>query len=149
MQQNLTRPAILFIMMLLWGQTAVLAADIKVYKSATCGCCTAWITHLEDAGFTVLAENRDDMPAMKQHYGIPPTLTSCHTAIIEDYIIEGHVPATDIQRLLQDRPNIMGLTAPGMPMQSPGMQAKGKPPKNYDVLTFDKQHQTTIFSHYE
>ena len=125
-----------------------LANEITVYKSPTCGCCTAWVDHLKAEGFEVTATNRDDMKSIKQQYGVSDKLASCHTAIIDGYVLEGHVPASDVKRLLKEKPTIIGLTAPGMPMKSPGMQAEGLPPKGYDVLAFDKQGKTSVFSHY-
>jgi len=89
------------------------------------------------------------MAALKKKYGVPDKLASCHTAIVDGYVIEGHVPAADVTRLLKERPRIVGLTAPGMPMQSPGMQAEGKIPRNYDVLAFDKQGKAKIYHRYE
>jgi len=124
------------------------ASEITVYKSPTCGCCTAWIDHLKADGFHVTAINSDNMDSIKQQYGVTDRLASCHTAIVDGYVLEGHVPAADVERLLKEKPTIVGLTAPGMPMKSPGMQAEGLPPKNYDVLAFDKQGKTTVFSHY-
>jgi hypothetical protein len=123
--------------------------EIVVYKSATCTCCHKWVTHLENAGFSVQAHNREDMNSVKSSLGVIPGLASCHTALIDGYLIEGHVPASDIKRLLVKRPkNIVGLTAPGMPRFSPGMQAEGLPPKGYDVLTFDENGNTQVFSQY-
>lgn len=122
----------------------VVAEEIMVYKSPTCGCCNKWVDHLKDSGFEVKAFNRNDMPQVKQQLGVAPPLQSCHTAIINGYVIEGHVPASDIQRLLSEKPAIHGLTAPGMPMGSPGMEGPRK--DRYDVLAIDKQGKTTVFS---
>jgi len=129
--------------------THAVAAEITMYKSPNCGCCSGWADTLKTAGFTVIEKKNDDMGAIKAKYGVPQNLASCHTAIIDGYIIEGHVPAADVQRLLKERPaKVVGLTAPGMPMQSPGMQANILEPKNYDVLAFDKDGNTTVFSRY-
>ncbi|MDQ6983996.1 MAG: DUF411 domain-containing protein, partial [Ghiorsea sp.] len=81
----------------------------------------------------------ENMAAVKEKYGVSTGLASCHTAIVDGYVIEGHVPASDVKRLLKERTQVIGLAAPGMPMQSPGMQATGKPPKHYSVWAFDKQ----------
>ena len=124
------------------------AAEVEVYKSPTCGCCTAWSEHLREAGFTVHETKRDDMDAVKWEHGVPNSLKSCHTALIGGYIIEGHVPAADVRRLLKERPRVAGLTAPGMPMQAPGMQPKGQPPKGYTVYAFQKDGSRTVFSRY-
>ncbi len=130
-------------------ETEQVLPEVVVYKSATCTCCHKWVTHLENAGFTVQAHNREDMNNVKSSLGVIPGLASCHTAVIDGYLIEGHVPASDIKRLLTEKPqNIVGLTAPGMPRFSPGMQAEGLPPKGYDVLTFDQNGNTQVFSNY-
>jgi len=124
------------------------AREVVMYKSPSCECCTGWAEHLTQAGFTVKVNKREDMDAIKVQYGVPKRLTSCHTALIGGYIIEGHVPAADVERLLKEKPAIAGLTAPGMPQHSPGMQAKWLPPKGYAVLAFDKNGSTHIFTQY-
>ena len=120
------------------------ADEIIVYKSPTCGCCNKWVDHLEDSGFQVKAYNRNDMPGIKRQMGIAQPLQSCHTATVNGYVIEGHVPASDIQRLLKEKPAIHGLSVPGMPMGSPGMEGPRKDP--YDVLAIDKQGKTSVYS---
>lgn len=97
---------------------------IKVYKSPTCGCCGAWVEHLKAAGFDVVAEdvNQAALWTLKTKAGITEDLSSCHTAFVEGYVIEGHVPAQDIRRLLKEKPEGLGLTVPGMPIGSPGME---------------------------
>ncbi len=122
--------------------------SITVYKTATCGCCDGWVDHLRDEGFTVVTEDRDDLDSIKASVGVPKNLQSCHTALVEGYVIEGHVPANDIKQLLINLPAVTGLTAPGMPMKSPGMQAPGLPPKGYDVLSFNKHGKWAVFSRY-
>jgi len=126
-----------------------IAAEVMMYKNPSCGCCGAWAKHMRDAGFIVKEMPRENMAAVKEKYGVSAGLASCHTAIVDGYVIEGHVPASDVQRLLQERPQIVGLAAPGMPMQSPGMQAAGKPPKHYSVLAFDKQGEAKVYHRYE
>jgi len=116
--------------------------SVVVYKSPTCGCCEDWITHMSDAGFSVTAIDSNDMMSVKEKHGVSGKNASCHTAIVDGYIIEGHVPASDVKRLLKEKPAIAGLTAPGM-------QDKGLPPKGYDVLAFDKQGNSTVFQRYE
>ena len=128
--------------------TEAIATEVMMYKNANCGCCGAWATHMKNQGFTVKEIPRDDMAALKKKYGVPDKLASCHTAIVDGYVIEGHVPAADVTRLLKERPKAIGLTSPGMPMQSPGMQAEGKTPSNYDVLVFDKQGHTKVYQRY-
>lgn len=122
--------------------------EITVYKSPTCSCCADWITHLEVEGFKVITHNKDDMDSIKASLGISPRLASCHTATIGGYAIEGHVPADDIKRLLVEKPQIAGLTAPGMPMHSPGMQPPDEKPRDYDVLAFDKAGGIKLFTRY-
>ncbi len=122
---------------------------ITVYKSPTCGCCNAWIEHLEANGFTVQSEDRDDMQVIKDQHGVPRELHSCHTAIVDNYVIEGHVPADDIKRLLAETPDLAGLSAPGMPQKSPGMQPPGLPPSGYDVVAFAADGETSVYMSYE
>ncbi|NWF35426.1 DUF411 domain-containing protein [Mariprofundus sp. KV] len=126
----------------------VMATEITMYKDPNCGCCGAWAKHLQAEGFAVTEVLSDDMDAIKAKYGVAAKLASCHTAIIDGYIIEGHVPAEDIKRLLKERPAVVGLTAPGMPMQSPGMQPEGLPAKNYNVLSFEKDGKTAVYHAY-
>ncbi|NIA02608.1 MAG: DUF411 domain-containing protein [Planctomycetia bacterium] len=125
-------------------QSASAEETITVYKSPTCGCCTKWISHLEENGFKVKAINTNDVIKLKKEAGLKPQLASCHTAFVEGYAIEGHVPASDIKRLLAERPAVKGLTVPGMPMGSPGMEGPRK--DRYSVLTFDDSGKTTVFS---
>lgn len=122
------------------------AAEIVVYKSPTCGCCRAWVDHLRDEGFNVTTHDRKDMKTIKAENGITRKLGSCHTALVEGYVVEGHVPANDIKRLLDEKPAVAGLAVPGMPMGSPGMEGAYEDP--YDVLTFDKNGRTKVFSSY-
>jgi len=122
--------------------------EVTVYKSATCGCCSKWITHLENEGFKVVSHNKEDMNSVKKEAGLQPELASCHTAFVDGYVIEGHVPASDIKRLLTQKLAVLGLTAPGMPQKSPGMQPAGNVPQGFDVLAFDKAGKTTVFESY-
>ena len=110
--------------------------EITVNKSPTCGCCKLWIAHLEEAGFVVNPLDSDDMTAIKQRYGVPENVRSCHTAVIDGYVIEGHVPADDIKRLLAEKPDATGLAVPGMPLGSPGMEVPGRV-DDYKVLLFN------------
>ena len=122
-------------------------ADIIVYKSETCGCCNDWIDHLEDNNFIVETFNREDMNLVKlQLGGVPNKLQSCHTAKIGDYIVEGHVHAEQIARMLKDKPDIKGLSVPGMPMGSPGME--GYRNDAYDVLAFNDDDSFTVYASY-
>jgi len=118
-------------------------AEITVYRTPTCGCCSKWAKHLEDHGFSVADHVVRDLSAMKTKNGITPALASCHTAFVGGYVIEGHVPAADIARLLEERPAISGLAVPGMPIGSPGME--GPNPESYRVLSFDDAGRIAIF----
>jgi len=131
------------------AETAATAPEAMVYKSPGCLCCDEWAKHLENSGFKVKTEMRDDMDQIKAENGITAELASCHTALIEGYVIEGHVPASDVLRLLKEKPtDVVGLTAPGMPMQSPGMQPEGLAPKAYDVIALKKDGSTELFARY-
>lgn len=122
----------------------VAAGEVTVYKSPTCGCCKQWVTHLRDHGFTVKATDVSDVDPYKRKHGLPRRLGSCHTALVDGYVIEGHVPADDIKRLLTERPNVKGLAVPGMPMGSPGMEGPRKDP--YAVLSFDAQGNSRVYA---
>ncbi len=119
--------------------------QIEVYKSPTCGCCKDWITHLQHNGFKVTAHDTLDMQTVKQQHGVAAQFQSCHTAIIDGYVIEGHVPANDIKRLLREHPMVQGLAVPGMPQGAPGMETGLKQP--YNVLTIQGDH-SRVYSHY-
>lgn len=124
------------------GSTAA-AAEILVYKTPTCGCCSKWVDHLRAAGFTVRTEDMDDLSDIKAELGITNALAACHTAIVGDYVVEGHVPADIVQRLLDEQPAVAGVAVPGMPMGSPGMEGPRKDP--YEILTFDRQGNTAVY----
>lgn len=124
-------------------KAAVADADIVVYKSPTCGCCSKWVKHLEANGFSVAAYNRRDMPQIKQSMGVPLKAQSCHTTKIGDYVIEGHVPADVIARLVKEKPDIKGLAVAGMPMGSPGMEGPRKDP--YDIVALGRDGTFTVY----
>ncbi|MEM1128198.1 MAG: DUF411 domain-containing protein [Bacteroidota bacterium] len=121
---------------------------ITVYKTPTCGCCVKWMDHLAANGFPVEGEDRPDMVPTKETLGVPGPLRSCHTALVDGYVIEGHVPAADIQRLLDERPDIVGLSVPAMPIGSPGMEVEGRPAQAYQVIAFDAEGEQTVFAEY-
>lgn len=127
------------------SRPAAALPEVTVYKGPACGCCDRWIEHLEAGGFTVKAVDVDDVTPMRIHHGVPAELGSCHTAMVGGYIVEGHVPADVIQRLLEERPAVIGIAVPGMPIGSPGMEQEGSPAERYDVLTFDRAGKTTVF----
>lgn len=119
---------------------------VQVYKSPTCGCCTNWVKHLQQHGFATQVTETEDIGAIKARHGVPARAQSCHTAIVAGYVLEGHVPAADLQRLLKEKPAVVGLAVPGMPIGSPGMEVPNMSPQRYDVLTFDKQGQLKVFA---
>lgn len=121
--------------------------EITVYRSLSCGCCEKWMAHMKQHGFTVKDAPTDDMSAVKQTLGVPQALQSCHTARVGGYLIEGHVPAGDVKKLLKTRPKAAGLAAPGMPADSPGMEASGET-GDFRVLVFDKQGKADTFNAY-
>lgn len=120
------------------------AVTITVYKTPTCGCCGKWVEHLKQAGFEVRSVDLDDLTEIEQASGVPIRLRTCHTAVVEGYVVEGHVPADVIERLLKERPAAAGIAVPGMPIGSPGME--GSPKQSYDVLLFRKDGSTTVFA---
>src|SRR5580765_4671335 len=119
---------------------------MTVQRDPGCGCCLNWVAHLEKAGFKVLVTESPVMEKVKDQRGVPKDVRSCHTGVVDGYVIEGHVPAADIQRLLKERPAVVGLAVPGMPMGSPGMESSDGRAGPYDVLTFDRAGKTTIFA---
>ena len=119
---------------------------ITVYKDPSCGCCTKWVTHLSANGFAPAVKDRSDMDALKDSMGVPVALRSCHTAVVGKYVIEGHVPAADVKRLLATTPKgVLGLAAPGMPSGSPGMETPGRADK-YDVVAFSAGGKSHVFA---
>ena len=119
---------------------------VTVYKSATCGCCALWVTHLKDNGFPTTAEDVTDLGSVKKKHSVPAALQSCHTALVEGYVVEGHVPADLIDRLIAERPQVAGIAVPGMPIGSPGMEVPGHATERYQVLTFDRNGRTGVFA---
>lgn len=131
-----------------WGPGA--AADlpeVTVYKSPTCGCCSDWVTHLRDNGFSVTVNDEVNMKPIKQRAKVPQDLAACHTATMGDYIVEGHVPADEMKRLLQETPDLHGISVPGMPVGSPGME-RGDYVEPYSVVGFSASGDTTVVARY-
>lgn len=127
------------------------AVAVTVYKSPSCGCCAAWVDHMKEAGFAVTTVDQEDVTPIKAQYGVADSLASCHTAIVDAgdgarYVVEGHVPAADVRRLLRERPQVVGLAAPGMPVGSPGMEMPGTTPDRYDVVSFGRDGATRVFA---
>jgi len=120
---------------------------VVVHKNESCGCCTLWVTHLKQAGFQVEVRNEDNQGPVKERVGVPVAMGSCHTAEVEGYFAEGHVPAQDLQRLLRERPRAKGLTVPGMPAGSPGMEVPGHV-EPYDVYLVALDGSTSVYSHH-
>ena len=117
-----------------------------VYKDPTCGCCTKWVDLLRTNGFTVTIRNLAELD--RSRYAVPSALRSCHTAIIEGHIVEGHVPIADVERMLKQGGAVNGLAVPGMPIGSPGMEVPGTAPQPFDVIAFDKAGSSRVFATY-
>ena len=120
---------------------------VHVYKTATCGCCAKWVDHLREAGFAVTVEDTRDLMAVKRREGIPTDLSSCHTALVNGYVVEGHVPASVVQAFLEEPGDARGLAVPGMPIGSPGME--GRHAEAYDVFAFDADGGREVFRRIE
>jgi hypothetical protein len=130
------------------GQRAAAAAtNIHVYKTPTCSCCGKWVQHLRDNGFTVTVQDVPDTAPYRKKSGIPENMASCHTGVVGSYGIEGHVPATEIQRLLKEHPQAKALAVPGMPIGSPGMEA-GTTRQPYSVMLIDAQGKAAVYQKY-
>lgn len=130
------------------GQVAQTGENqIVMYKNPGCKCCTKWAAHMEQAGFTVTKKPTRILPKIKADYGIPYKLRSCHTAIVEGYVIEGHVPAKEVKKLLEERPKAIGLAVPGMPIGSPGMEQGGRK-EPYEVMLFGSKKQPSVYASY-
>jgi hypothetical protein len=128
------------------GTGAAQSADVVVYKSPSCGCCKHWVTHMRRNGHSVKTQDLDDLDVIKKMSGVPEPFQSCHTAMVDGYIIEGHVPAKDVERLLKDRPKARGLAVPGMVAGSPGME-QGEP-ERYNVLLFQPDGSSSVYARY-
>lgn len=141
-------PATLGIIAAAWlSASAARAADaVTVYRSPSCGCCEDWVEHLQANGFTVVVKDVEDMDAVKRRFSVPAPLQSCHTAMVDGYAVEGHVPASDIRRLLAERPKATGLAVPGMPIGSPGME-QGSQREPYSTILFGPAGQSIYARH--
>ena len=138
--------SILFALALLSGANAFAqgAPRVEVFKNASCSCCGGWVEHLRENGFEVTTHNIDNVPANREKLGMPEQLDSCHSAKVGGYVIEGHVPATDIQRLLKEKPKALGLAVPSMPAGSPGMESPR--PVRYDTLLVKRNGSSSVFA---
>ncbi|QDL36611.1 DUF411 domain-containing protein [Rhodoferax sediminis] len=132
---------------LLQALPAVAAVDIHVYKTPDCGCCAGWVDHLKAEGFSVTVTEVADTSLTRKRLGMPERFGSCHTALVEGYVLEGHVPAAEVGKLLASRPKAIGLAVPGMPAGSPGMEM-GARRDQYKVLLVDRNGHDTVFATY-
>ncbi len=122
--------------------------DITVYRSATCGCCKGWVSHLKDHNFNVTDIEVSDLNQFKTRFNIPQEAASCHTAMVNGVAIEGHVPAQDIKRLLEDKSDIRLLTVPAMPSGTPGMDTHGAPKDSFRVFSVNENNQVGVYNEY-
>ena len=144
--KSVIRAAILFALLtpVAWAVGAL--PTVKVYKSPTCGCCNKWVEHMKANGFKVVTHDMDDVTPHKKRLGVPVGMGSCHTAEVGGYLVEGHVPAADVKRLLAEKPKAKGLVSPGMPQSAPGMDMPGKQP--YEILLVRQDGSTSTFARY-
>lgn len=149
MKRRMLMQALLVGMMTPLVARAEKKTQIRVYKTSTCGCCVDWITHLEQNGFDVIAHNVPKTGPYRLKFGVPPDMASCHTAVVDGYALEGHVPATEIRRLLIERPKALGLAVPGMPVGSPGMEVDGTRRDAFDVVLFGEEGSRKVYQHYD
>ena len=126
--------------------SAAKAGVVTVYKNPSCGCCGAWVDHMRAAGFELEVHDLTDLQAIKAEHGISANLGSCHTALLGGYVVEGHVPADLVQKMLDEKPDIAGLAVPGMVVGSPGMEVPGQPAQPYDVIAFDASGRTAVYA---
>ncbi len=127
------------------GTAAAADDEVTMFKDPHCGCCGKWADHMRENGFKVKEVISQEMDQVKRQAGVPRALGSCHTAKVGGYVVEGHVPAADVKRMLADKPAITGISAPGMPLGSPGMEGP-YPADHYDVVSFDAQGKTAVFA---
>ena len=119
---------------------------VEVFKTPTCGCCSKWVEHMRASGFSVRTTDMSDLSQVKSSRGVPSQVQSCHTAVVNGYVVEGHVPAADVHRLLREKPAIAGIAVGGMPAGSPGMEFPGVKPQPYNVMAFEKSGATHVFA---
>jgi hypothetical protein len=127
---------------------AVRPLPITIYKSSTCGCCAKWVDYLRTNGFATTVRDENDMDRVKGRLGVPQAVRSCHTAVVAKYLVEGHVPAADIRRMVAEQPRVMGLAVPGMPPGTPGMAASENEVGDFEVVSFQKGGETRTFAQY-
>jgi hypothetical protein len=142
---SLTMGVVLALGANVWMAAQATRPQMTVYKSATCGCCSKWVEHMQANGFDVKAINVDDIDKVKRDRGVPADAASCHTAIVNGYIVEGHVPADAVLKVLKEKPAIAGIAVPGMPMGSPGMEVPGGQKEAFNIVAFDKAGKTSVY----
>jgi len=120
---------------------------VTVYKSPSCQCCSDWVAHMKEEGFEVEVQSKLRMKPVKKQVGLPASLAACHTSVVGNYVVEGHVPAQEVKQLLREQPDVRGLSVPGMPVGSPGME-RGNRVEPYEVVTFTPSGETTVFAQY-
>jgi hypothetical protein len=135
-----------FIFPELFGSNPAMAEEIVVYKNPSCGCCGGWVNHLRRTGFKVTVNNIEDLDPIKNKAGVPDGMESCHTAFVAGYVVEGHVPAENIKKILAERPEMKGLAVPGMPSSAPGMDSPDHEP--YTVYSFDAKGASKVYASY-
>lgn len=140
--------AVALLAVIVFNSPESVATEITVYKNPSCGCCGKWVEHMEKAGYDVTVKSRQNLQPEKLLYGVPGNMQSCHTAVVDGYFIEGHVPASDVDRLLAERPAIKGLAVPGMPSGSPGMDYPGAKAEAYKVYAINKGGQQSVFANH-
>jgi len=142
-----TAAAFLALLATAWmsAQSATAKPQLTVYKSSTCGCCSNWVAHMKANGFDVKAIDVDDIDKVKQEHGVPAAAASCHTALVNGYIVEGHVPADAVLKMLRDKPAIAGIAVPGMPIGAPGMEMPNGQKEPYTIVSFDRSGKTAVY----
>lgn len=133
---------------ILWGvsRPSAEAVAMTVYMTRECGCCGDWVAHMKQSGFLVTTRymSERDLWHLKDYHAVPPTARSCHTAEVRGYVVEGHIPAAAVRRILGERPDIRGAAVPGMPLGSPGMEVSGRPPDRYDVIAIHRDGAVSV-----
>lgn len=128
------------------AQQQAAGPTLEVFKTPTCGCCSKWVEHMRANGFTVRTTDMNDLVELKKARGVPDQVQSCHTGVVNGYVVEGHVPAADVHRLLKEKPAIAGIAVGGMPAGSPGMEYPGTKAQPFNVVSFDKSGAIRVFA---
>ena len=128
------------------AQQQAAGPTLEVFKTPTCGCCSKWVEHMRANGFTVRTTDMNDLAELKKARGVPDQVQSCHTGVVNGYVVEGHVPAADVHRLLKEKPAIAGIAVGGMPVGSPGMEYPGTKAQPFNVVSFDKSGAIRVFA---